>query len=55
MEKKLKPSKYVYTNLVNACVRCGEITRAQYYFDEMLRRNLQVNEVTTILYVSNVS
>lgn len=50
MEKKLKPSKYVYTNLVNACVRCGEMERAQFYFDEMIRRNLQVNEVMKIYF-----
>lgn len=41
----VKPTVYSYTNLINACVRCGELDLAQSYFNQMPSKKVVPNEV----------
>jgi pentatricopeptide repeat protein len=42
----LKPTVYTFTNLINACVRCGEIARAKRYVEEMVALKVFPNEAS---------
>lgn len=41
----LWPTVYTLTSIVNACVRCGELDRAQNYLREMETAGIKANEV----------
>eukprot|EP00808_Paulinella_micropora_P014688 g1526.t1 len=45
-EAKAEPSVFTLTNLVNALVRCGELTRAQEAFDSGFQGKVKPNEIT---------
>ena len=42
----LWPTVYTLTSMVNACVRCGELERAQNYLREMETAGIKANEVS---------
>ena len=51
----IEPNAYSYTNLLNACVRVGELTRAREVFDKMERRcEDKPNEVTCTVLVKGL-
>ena len=51
----IEPNAYSYTNLLNACVRVGELTRAREVFDKMERRcEDKPNEVTCTVFVKGL-
>ncbi len=41
---KLAPTVYSYTNLINACVRCGDVTRVREVLEEMRADGVDANE-----------
>jgi len=45
-ENKLQPTVYTFTNLINACVRCGEVLKAREFLTEMEKTGVEPNEVT---------
>jgi pentatricopeptide repeat protein len=45
-KKKLKPTIFTYSSLMNACVRCGEIEKAKEYHELMISEGIQPNEIT---------
>jgi pentatricopeptide repeat protein len=42
---KLEPTVYTFSALMNACVRCGEVQKAQDIHDEMISMGILPNEV----------
>jgi pentatricopeptide repeat protein len=42
---KLEPTVYTFSALMNACVRCGEVQKAQEFHDEMISMGILPNEV----------
>jgi pentatricopeptide repeat protein len=47
----LSPTVYSYTNLLNACVRVGELDRARKVWDDMIAAGVEPNEVTYTVLV----
>lgn len=45
-EAGVKPTVYTYTNLINACVRCGEYPRSLEFLRMMHKEGVRANEVT---------
>lgn len=46
LNAEIWPTVYTFTNIINACVRCGEIERAKKYMLELEKSGIKANEVT---------
>lgn len=55
LASKISPTIYTFTNLINACVRCGELSRALHYFEEMKKVNINPNEITYTVLIKGFS
>lgn len=55
LASKIVPTIYTFTNLINACVRCGELSRALHYFEEMKKVNIHPNEITYTVLIKGFS
>ncbi len=42
----MNPTVYTFTNLINACVRCGEIEQAKQFLVQMKEEGITPNEVS---------
>ena len=51
----LSPTVYSYTNLLNACVRVGELDRARKVWDDMIAAGVSPNEVTYTVLVKGLA
>ena len=51
----LSPTVYSYTNLLNACVRVGELDRARKVWDDMIAAGVEPNEVTYTVLVKGLA
>ena len=51
----LSPTVYSYTNLLNACVRVGELDRARKVWDDMIAAGIDPNEVTYTVLVKGLA
>jgi pentatricopeptide repeat protein len=43
---RLRLTVHTYTNMINACVRCGEIDRAMEYLDKMSAAHIKPNDAS---------
>eukprot|EP01117_Protostelium_nocturnum_P011321 TRINITY_DN4106_c0_g1_i1.p1 TRINITY_DN4106_c0_g1~~TRINITY_DN4106_c0_g1_i1.p1 ORF type:complete len:536 (-),score=219.17 TRINITY_DN4106_c0_g1_i1:47-1654(-) len=52
--ESLKPTIYTFTNIINACVRCGEMKKAKSYLKEMREYGVEPNEVTYTVLIKGL-